>query len=761
MKESNEEFLKRLLATFKVEAVDHIKILSSGLIELEKTTDAQKQLEIVEQVFREVHSLKGAARAVNNSEIEHICQSMESIFSSIKKKNINISPELLDILHNAADMLGSILSGLESERTQTDKAGTESITRKLEDFLMKIEPTASQGKTAVEMPVRKETPVHSEVVTTDTVRVAISKLDSLFLQAEEMLATKLLLEQRTHDLLGIASILRAWKKEWNKFNNLADTGQNLQRKLEKDDLKNNTRLKSRIKKVLDYVELCNTSLRSLDDKVSNIIKSTVHDQRSVSLMVDNLLEESKKTLMFPFTSLFEIFPKLVRDLSRNQGKNVELKIEGAGIEIDKRILDEIKDPLIHLIRNCVDHGIESPDVRKQKKKPQLGIISIKVLQKNGDKIEITISDDGAGVDSEKIRSSMVKNDIISIEGSKKLTVHELYDSIFQSGISTSPIVTDVSGRGLGLAIVREKVEKLGGIVSFNTEVNIGTTFHLLLPLTMATYRGLLIKISEHNFIIPIINIKQVVSVNKDEIRSVENKETILLNGEVLSLVNMADALELSVNSQKKNRSETLLAVVLNAAGKQIAFVVDEILYEQEVLVKGLGPQLLRVRNISGAAVMGTGKIVPILNIHDLIKSALNINPKTKSDSIELKTKEEDRKSVLVVEDSITARSLLKNILETSGYTVSTAVDGVDAFTQLRSGTFDIVISDVDMPRMNGFDLTAKIRADKKSAEIPVILVTALESREDRERGIDVGANAYIIKSNFDQGNLLGAIKRLL
>lgn len=758
MKESNSEFLKRLLSTFKIEAVDHIKVLSSGLIELEKITEAQKQLEIVEKVFREAHSLKGAARAVNNSEIENICQSMESIFSSIKKKNTGISTELLDLLHNAVDVLKNILSGLGSAPPQTDNAGIESVTRKLESYLKDSKRAASQENASVELPVRKEVSVYSEAIPTDTVRVAISKLDSLFLQAEEMVAAKLLLGQRTTDLLDIASITNVWKKEWNKING---NFQSLHRAVEKDNQQNNSLVKPRLKKILEFVEWSNIHLRSLEDKISEIAKSAVQDQRSVSLMVDNLLDETKKTLMFPFTSLLEIFPKFVRDLSRDQGKNVELETEGAGIEIDRRILEEIKDPLIHLVRNCVDHGIEFPDKRRQKKKPPNGKIKIKVSQKNGDKVEITISDDGAGIDPEKIRSSVVKNGIMPGEESKKLTVQELHSLVFHSGVSTSPIITDISGRGLGLAIVREKVEKLGGKVSFNTELNIGTSFHIILPLTLATYRGLLVKVSEHNFIIPVTNIKQAASVNKNEIRSVENRETILLNGEVLSLVKMADALEISVRQPKNNSSEMLLAVVLSAAGKQVAFLVDEILYEQEVLVKGLGSQLTRVRNIAGAAVMGDGTVVPILNIYDLIKSALSASPKVKSDAVTTKVKEEDKKSVLVVEDSITARSLLKNILETSGYIVSTAVDGVDAFTQLRTGVFDIVISDVDMPRMNGFDLTAKIREDKKTAEIPVILVTALESREDRERGVDVGANAYIIKSSFDQGNLLGAIQRLV
>lgn len=758
MKESESEFLKKLLSTFKVEAADHIKVLSSGLIELEKVTDEQKQSEIVEKVFREAHSLKGASRAVNISGIEHICQSMESIFSSIKKKSTGISTELLDLLHNAVDTLKNILSGLESESPQSDKAGIDSIVYKLESYLKDDKQTASRKDILTKSPERKKVPVHSEAAAAGTVRVAVSKLDSLFLQAEEMVSTKLFLGQRAADLVAITSAANTWKKEWSKINSSL---RSLQHTVEKDDQQNNPIVRSHLKKILEFTEWSNIHLRSLEDKISAAARAALHDQRAVSLMVDDLLGEAKRTLMFSFTSLLEIFPKFVRDLSRDQNKNVELEIEGAEIEIDRRILEEIKDPLIHLVRNCIDHGIESPDKRRQKKKPLTGKIKINVAQKNGDKVEITISDDGAGIDAEKIRSAVVKNEILQAEEAKKLTVQELHSLVFQTGISTSPIITDVSGRGLGLAIVREKVEKLGGNVSFDTELNTGTTFHIILPLTLATYRGLLVKVNELNFIIPITNIKQVVSVNKNEIRSVENRETILLNGEVLSLVKMADALELSIKQQKNNSSYTFLAVVLSAGSKQAAFLVDEILHEQEVLVKGLGPQLSRVRNIAGAAVMGSGAVVPVLNIHDLIKSSLKVSPKVKGDTAAPKVKEENKKSVLVVEDSITARSLLKNILESSGYVVSTAVDGVDAFTQLRTGTFDIVISDVDMPRMNGFDLTAKIRADKKTAEIPVILVTALESREDKERGIDVGANAYIVKSSFDQGNLLGAIKRLL
>ncbi|MGH2567091.1 MAG: hybrid sensor histidine kinase/response regulator, partial [Bacteroidota bacterium] len=504
----------------------------------------------------------------------------------------------------------------------------------------------------------------------------------------------------------------------------------------------------------------NTFFRSVEGKLGTVTKAAVHDQRSVALMVDNLLDDAKKAVMFPFTSLVEMFPKFVRELSRDQGKDAELEIHGAEIEIDRRILEEIKNPLVHLVRNCVDHGLEHQRERKQNKKQARGTIRISIAPKNGNKVEIAVSDDGRGINAGKVRSAAVKNGLLSQDEAAKLTDQEAYFLIFQSGVSTSPMITDVSGRGLGLAIVREKVEKLGGTISFETSFNVGTAFRIVLPLTLATVRGLLVRSNEHIVILPTASIERTLMLKKNEIRTVEDRETIQLDGEVVGLAKLADVLELSPSRPVQNSSDTVYAVVLNAAGKRLAFTVDEVLHEQEVLTKSLGSQLSRVRNVASATVLGTGRVVPVLNVPDLIKSAVRATAGVKGETPAAK-EEGKKQSVLVVEDSITARSLLKNILETAGYRVSTAVDGIDAYTQLRTGEFDIVVSDVDMPRMNGFDLTAKIRGDKKLSEMPVILVTALESREDRERGIDVGANAYIIKSSFDQSNLLEAMRRLV
>jgi two-component system chemotaxis sensor kinase CheA len=268
-------------------------------------------------------------------------------------------------------------------------------------------------------------------------------------------------------------------------------------------------------------------------------------------------------------------------------------------------------------------------------------------------------------------------------------------------------------------------------------------------------------VDEHFFIIPSASVERVVRVNREEIKTVENRETVQLNGQAVSLARLAEVLELFQGSGPGTSSDIVQMVVLGSAEKRIAFAVDEILNEQEVLVKRLGKQLSRVRNIAGATVLGTGQVVPILNVADLIKSAVKVTAIPARGALISGEIKEKRKSILVVEDSITSRTLLKNILESAEYDVKTAVDGVDAFTALKMEGFDLVVSDVDMPRMNGFDLTAKIRTDKKFSELPIVLVTALESREDKERGIDVGANAYIVKSSFDQSNLLEVIRRLI
>lgn len=734
MPKRDDAFLKRLLATFKVEAEEHIKKISSGLLELEKTPVVERQVQIIEAVFREAHSLKGAARAVNITEIETICQSLEGVFAALKRKETALSPGLFNQIYKQTDAISRLLaSATVTPAEQAAGVGEQEAG---------IREQVAGGS-------RPPSPALS-----DTVRISTARLNSLLLKIEELLSAKLMAGRHAAELRETLTTLEGWEKDRLKFR-IPDSGFRIDGLTNPQSTLRNSQLK-------EFLEWNNTFMKLLEARLAVFSSSAEHDHRTIGRMVDDLLEDMKKVLMLPCSSLLEIFPKFVRDLSSDQGKEVDLEIKGEEIEIDRRILEEMKDPLLHIVRNCIDHGIEKPKEREGKNKPLRGKVTIKTLPKDGDKVEIIISDDGVGIDIEKVLAVAIKGGIISREETERLSEKEALWLIFRSGLSTSPIITDISGRGLGLAIVLEKVEKLGGTISLENHPDLGTRFLITLPLTLATFKGILVRVGEQFFILPSINMERAVRINKGEIKTVENRETVQINGQAMSLVRLGSALGLPGKEGRDDSSDKMQLVIISHSSQRIAFAVDEILSEQEVLVKGLGRQLSRVRNIAGATMLGSGRVVPILNIPDLMKSAVRSGaPALREAPAPLMDKEAKRKSILVAEDSITARTLLKNILEAAGYDVKTAVDGIDGFTQLKSGEFDIVVSDVDMPRMNGFDLTARIRADKKISELPVVLVTALESREDRERGIDAGADAYIVKSSFDQGNLLEAIRRLI
>jgi len=770
----NDNFRRKLLATFTAEAEEHIRAISSGLIQLEKVSGPEKQGKIIEAIFREAHSLKGAARAVGSAEIETVCQSLESVFSALKHKKLELRPALFDLLHKATNTLGKLLRQPLPEGTGTEEFRVPELIQELETTLRVprppvAEPPGKSPKADSSLPAQPGThqpPTTPKPLLVETVRISMAKLDSLLLQAEELLAAKLAAGQHAADLRAVRATLAEWRKQWTKLRSdlravsqrseAADKG-NAQAGPRRADEQHN----SPFARMLGFFERNEGMFQSLQSRLAALAEAAEREQRTLSSRVDTHLADMKKALMLPFSSLSEGLPKLARELARDQGKEIDLVILGAEMEIDRRILEQMNDPLIHLLRNSIDHGIETPGRRAQKQKPPRGTVTLAVSQKDGGKAEIVVSDDGAGIALARVRAAAVKLGHLSPEEASKLDDPGALSLIFESGISTSPILTDISGRGLGLAIVREKVETLGGTISVETQPDAGTTFRILLPLSLATFRGILVRACGHLFVLPTAKVARVLRVKKEEIQTVENRETVLVGGQAVSLVRLSDALELPRNDALSDGAERVPALVLGAEEKPIAFLADEVMGEQEVLVKSFGRQLARVRNVAGATLLGTGEVVPILNIPDLIPSAIRAAGRPAPPQVAEEEASGKQKAILVAEDSITARALLKNILESAGYSVKTAVDGVEALTALRTEDFHLLVSDVDMPRMNGFELTAKVRADKKLSELPVVLVTALESREDRERGIETGASAYLVKSSFDQGNLLEAVRRLI
>jgi len=579
------------------------------------------------------------------------------------------------------------------------------------------------------------------------------------LQTQEMIMLKQIASQTGRDFQELLSMLDEVMKQWAR---LAPETQALRRTLDKKDalpVFSGRKGQQYILNLFDTLDSVQNHMRLMEGKLQTLVKSSGQAQRSVGVMVDTIVQDMKEVLMLPFSSFLEAVPKLIRDLSRDQGKDVSLVMEGSEVEIDRRVLEEMRDPLIHILRNSVDHGIEKPETRIAQNKPGTGTIKVSIKQVNGNKVEIVVADDGAGVDLEKVKKAAVKRGFISGDQAKAMDDEAAMSLIYESEISTSPIVTDISGRGLGLAIVREKVDKLGGKNFTRNLPGRGAEFRIIIPITLATFRGLLLRVEEQWFIVPTVNVEQAVRIRSNEVRTVENRETISLKGRTLSFARLADVLELPRTENNNDSASFITALILSAVGKQLAFGVDEVINEEEVLLKPLGNQLSRIRNIYGAAILGSGKVVAVLNVADLIKSAA-VAPSLQA-RVEPSASAGEKINILVAEDSITSRMLLKNILESAGYVVRTVTDGLEALTELKQGNYDLLVSDVDMPRMNGFVLTSNIRAEKKLADLPVVLVTALQSREDRERGIDAGANAYIVKSSFDQSNLLDVIKKLI
>ncbi len=755
------DFQKRLLATFKVEAKEHIAALSAGLIALEKTSDEAERPDILEAVFREAHSLKGAARAVGITGIELLSHALENVFTKFKGRKILPSPDLFDLLHRAIDIIDRHL-------LPAGTGGEDSLELSVRELVAGLEraakgspasaPNAPNAPNAAPRVEHRENPLFEGHAALDTVRISVGKLESLFHQAEEMLTAKLAAHQHAIDLRSLAVDMALWEKEWKK---MRPTLRGLRKLRQTRQEKAFSGVHAdMLDKFLDFIDSTHEVIKTLQGETNRLAQSAAGHRHSLEAMVDTLSCDLKDVLMLPCSTILEILPKMVRDLARDRGKAVELAISGETVKMDKRILDELKDPLIHLVRNCIDHGIEKPEERTGNSKPAGGLITVAVTPLDSSRIEILVSDDGAGIDTARVADAAVRAGIAEREGINR-TGNELLDFIFRSGISTSPMITDISGRGLGLAIVREKVEKLGGIVSVTSAPMIGTTFRMVLPLSLSTYRGVLVRAGKQTFIVPSVGVEKVLRVDRDAIGTVENRETVTLDGEAVSFVRLADLLGLPRTAGYTGDGNMISLFVIGSGAKRIAFGADAIFGEQEILVKSLGPQLSRVRNVSGATVLGDGEVAVILHPGDLVKSAVKSTVAPER-AVGVAAEEISvAKSVLIAEDSITARTLLRNILETAGYQVRTAVDGIDALTRLRTEHADLVVSDVDMPRMNGFELITKIRADSELADLPVVLVTSLDSREDRERGVEAGANAYIVKSSFDQSNLLEVIKRLI
>jgi two-component system chemotaxis sensor kinase CheA len=724
---SDDQFLKNLLATFAIEAREHIAAISAGLVELEKAPAGEASRDLVETIYREAHSLKGAARAVNLSQIEAICQTIETTFAKMKAQAVPPPADHFDKLHR-------LMAAIETELASA-------IGRQAQE---KSLPAAAAPARPDEKPALP-----------DTVRVSTEKLTSVWNHTEELILTKASMAQRAIEVQQVKQTLSSWEREWRRVRSQQRAGQ---RTADRNGIRVNgsTGAAQPSRPVAALLERHEQVLKALGAQIGELEVAINNDRRALDRNVADLLREVRRISLLPFSTLLEGFPKMVRDLCRDCKKEATLVITGGEIEASRRILDEMKDPLIHLVRNSVDHGVESASVRERAGKDPRATITIAITLRSGDQVEIAVSDDGGGIDIEMVRKAILEQKVLSPENAGSLDERQVLAYVFQSGFSTSPRLTAVSGRGLGLAIVREKVEALGGNIAVESQRGHGSTFRITLPLAVSTVRGILVRTADQTWVMPTMYVQRVLRVGPEQIRGVENRPAISFQGRTVSVAWLAETLGLPGTDRFANPKRQWPGLLVEWSGEEILFLVDQILHEREVLVKSLGQQLPRVRNIAGAAVLEDASVALVLQTADLMRFSAGAS----SGAAKMDPREKP-KSILIVEDSITARTLLKGILEAEGYQVATAVDGADAFVRLEKEAFDLVVSDVEMPRMGGLDLTAKIRATPRISELPVVLVTGLDSREDRERGAEMGANAYIVKSSFDQSNLLEVVQRLI
>ena len=734
MASRKQDIKERLLATFRTEAEEHLQAVSTNLLALDRGLPPAEARDVVESLFREVHTLKGAARSVSLMDVEALCQALESVLGRITRGQLALNRAILRGVQEAVDGVARLLAGGEGQPMNS------ALIARLEQATAELGVGQGLGFGDQEPSPMPRPP--SPIPVADTIRLHTAKLDAVLLQAEDLLVPKLAANERVREVTALVGSLTRCREMLKRRQAVGQRPTPNPQPLA-PDLEN--------------------ALRTAEAQARVLLSRLVHDHRTISGAVGGLLEEMRRMRMMPASTVLDLFPRMVRDLAAEQGKEVEWVVQGADLEMDRKVLEVMKDPLIHLVRNAVDHGIEPPEERAQAGKPTRGRVVVTVAALEGNRIEVRVEDDGRGINLARVRAAAVRTRLLTTEAAEALTDEEAVDLIYHSGLSTSPIITDLSGHGLGLAIVKERVERLGGRIHLESRARGGLTVRMTLPASIATFQGLLVRAGGQPFLLPTVAVERVIRIAHDAVEHLEGRETIRLNGHPLSVASLSKLLDLpAVETSATPESQPapkLRCIIVRSGEERAGLFVEDVLGDQEVLVKELRPPLARVRNIAGAGLLGTGQVALILRPVDLLKSMkMAARP-----SAPLSAPEQPscQSVVLVVDDSITTRTMEKNLLEAAGYEVKVAVDGIDAWTLLKSKAFDLVVSDVDMPRMDGLDLTAKIRADQKLGELPVVLVTALESREDKERGIEVGANAYIVKSSFDQSNLLEIIRRLI
>ncbi len=738
---NDPEITKKLLKIFKEELDEQLQSITNNLLKLEKGNLSDVEADqTIEGVFRSAHNIKGAARGVGVLDVGNIAHHIESLFSAMKNKSLICTRPIIDLCLEAIDKMRSAMDSFTNNKPLNFDLN-DILTRLSQDQASKITATTvPKHKINIENTESKNNQDTDHAVNEyETIRVSIKNLDSISALVEEIQVNKISLEEHYETFLKLSNKTKQADYIWKQI------GYGI----------NSNELNDNIKKLYHSNASSILDVFTLAYQMQKNMKQTVNE---LSILADSLQEELRTLRLLPASILLDSLPRIARDISNDLGKKVELIITGDAVKMDKLILDGLQNPLIHLLRNAIDHGIETPEIRKNMGKSDVSKIHINVKDE-GDHILISVSDDGMGIDVKKIASIAGRKNMFSKAILDNMSEAAILDLIFSPGFSTKEIITEVSGRGVGLDVVKSNISHLKGELNIVTKIGVGTTFYLRLPLTLASERGLIVQCVDQYFVIPTNIIERVLLLKPNDIVELEASQAIVLDKHAIPLKNLADILGMSHGD---SIVETHLPIlVLKNANNSVAILVNEIIGEREIVVKPLSPPLSHIPLVAGGTLAGNGQAIIVLNGNDLINSALNLSVKSRVLTQDTSEKSQTRIQILVVDDSITTRTLEKNILESKDYDVTVAVNGKEAWDILQKQKFALLITDVNMPIMDGFTLTEKVKNSDALRDLPVIIVTSLESDQEKKRGIEVGANAYLVKSQFESQALLEIVEQLV
>lgn len=723
-----------LRSVFKATSEERLQNLEAGLIQLEKQSNDPT---VLAELLREAHSLKGDSRSAGSESIEILTHQIEEVFEHIQRQEIVLTPTVSDRLYISLDAIGQLVQ--EAVTGQPSRVDVDQILNELSKVIpveVKLQPEVSSLPEVVEPEIPTPTLKLDEPYRIETIRVQTRDLDILMTQTEELTVTRIQIAQILTQTEQLTSLWEEWKVNKSREPSLGGTSTS-------KDL---------------YEE-------SLEALINNLRASTQENSTKLDLVAETLREKVYNLRLLPLSTVFQLFPRTVRELARQQSKAVELVIEGGETTADKRILEGIKDALMHLIRNAVDHGIETTEEREKLGKSPLARVWLRGFR-SATGIVIEVADDGRGLDLEQIKQTAIKRKLYRPEALEAMTSSQIRALILAPGFSTRSFITELSGRGVGLDVVQTQVERLNGTIEIESIPHQGCTFRLHLRTSLTTINVVFVEVQGIVYALPFEFLQTTLPISPEQITTTEAQNTILWNDQPVAVANLFDVLELSKSPAyplaakvKPQYSDRRPCLVFKVGEEQAGFLVDRLLDTQEVVIKPQSRLLKRVRNVLGATTLASGEVCMILNPTDLLKSLRQ--PMDSSVPIQPEAITPRKPVILLVEDSMPVQIQERRLFEGAGYEVVVANDGLEGYNTLKTRKFDAIVSDVEMPNLDGLSLTARIRQHPEYKQLPIILVTTLSSDEDRKRGADAGASAYIAKGKFNQEVLLETIAKLI